>query len=92
MATTEKEILMNNKRGSDVDILYPVTKASLVVCGDGETIEEKIAKLTIPTTPSEVGAMPASEVVTAFWKGTQIEYDAIAIKNETTLYLIIEEE
>lgn len=42
-------------------------------------------------TASEVGAMPASTVVTAFWKGTQAEYDALESKSDTTLYLITEE-
>lgn len=47
-------------------------------------------KPTIPTTAAEVGAMPSSTVVTAFWTGTQTQYDAIATKNPTTLYLIAE--
>lgn len=42
-------------------------------------------------TASEVEAMPASAVVTAFWKGTQAEYDALTSKSDTTLYLITEE-
>ena len=41
-------------------------------------------------TPAEVGAMPASTVVTAFWQGTQSEYDALTSKDTTTLYLIKE--
>lgn len=41
-------------------------------------------------TASEVGAMPASTILTAFWSGTQEEYDAITTKNDTTLYLITE--
>ena len=41
-------------------------------------------------TPSEVGAMPASSIVTAFWQGTQNEYDALGTYNDTTLYLIKE--
>lgn len=42
-------------------------------------------------TAKEVGAMPASAVVTAFWSGTQTEYDALGSYNNTTLYLITEE-
>lgn len=38
-------------------------------------------------TADEVGAMPASTVVTAFWSGTQAEYDALTTKDSTTLYL-----
>lgn len=37
-------------------------------------------------------AMPASPIINAFWKGTQAEYDALASKNNTTLYLIQDEE
>ena len=33
-------------------------------------------------------AMPKSDVVTAFWTGTQAEYDALATKESTKLYLI----
>ena len=33
-------------------------------------------------------AMPKSNVVTTFWSGTQAEYDAIATKDATTLYMI----
>ena len=34
----------------------------------------------------------ASTVITAFWKGTQEEYDLIEEKSETTLYIIAEAE
>lgn len=33
----------------------------------------------------------SSTTVTAFWSGTQAEYDAITTKDATTLYLITEE-
>lgn len=39
----------------------------------------------------EVGAMPASTVVTAFWAGSQEEYDLLETKESTTLYLITQE-
>lgn len=42
-------------------------------------------------TASEVGAMPSSTVVTAFWSGTQAEYEALGSYSDTTLYLIVEE-
>ena len=35
-------------------------------------------------------AMPASSIVNNFWIGTQTEYDAIATKSSTTLYMIKE--
>lgn len=35
-------------------------------------------------------AMPASDVINNFWKGTQAEYDAITTKDEKTLYIIKE--
>ena len=34
----------------------------------------------------------SSQIVTAFWSGTQAQYDAIETKDGTTLYLITEEE
>lgn len=43
-------------------------------------------------TAKDVNAMPESDVITAFWKGPQEEYDAIEVKDEKTLYLITEEE
>ena len=39
---------------------------------------------------NDVGAMPASTIVTAFWKGTQVEYDALGTYGPNTLYLITE--
>ena len=55
------------------------------------TVPSWAKQSTKPTyTASEVGAMPVSTVVTAFWSGTQAEYDAITTKNATTLYLITE--
>lgn len=47
-------------------------------------------KPTIPTSAADVGAMPASSVTTAFWTGTQAEYDALGSYSSTTLYLIHE--
>ena len=41
-------------------------------------------------TPTEVGAMPVSAVVTAFWQGTQAEYEALTTIDATTLYLVKE--
>ncbi len=43
MATTEKDILMNNKSNGNTDILYPITKGSNVLCDDGDTVEEKLS-------------------------------------------------
>lgn len=48
---------------------------------------------TIPTNTSQLNNdsnFVASTVVTAFWSGTQAEYDALTTKNATTLYLITE--
>lgn len=35
--------------------------------------------------------MNASSVITAFWRGTQTEYDALTTHDSTTLYIIDEE-
>lgn len=43
---------------------------------------------------SEIGSKPTfvtQSVVTNFWKGTQDQYDAITTKDETTMYMIVEE-
>ncbi len=55
-----------------------------------EVIEKYKADKNHKHTASEVGAMKASSVVTAFWNGTQAEYDAITVKDSATLYLINE--
>ena len=45
MATTEKDILMNNKKNGNTDILYPITKGSNVLCDDEEKVQEKFDSL-----------------------------------------------
>ena len=45
MAVTEKDILMNNKKNGNTDILYPITKGSNVLCDDGKNVEEKISNI-----------------------------------------------
>lgn len=48
-------------------------------------------KPTIPSSAADVGAMAASSVVTAFWTGTQAQYEALSPDySSTTLYLIHE--
>lgn len=55
------------------------------------TVPNWAKQSTKPTyTASEVGAMPVSTVITAFWSGTQTEYDALGSYDNTTLYLITE--
>lgn len=55
------------------------------------TVPDWAKQATKPSyTPAEVGAMSASAVVTAFWKGTQSEYEALGTYDSTTLYLIEE--
>lgn len=55
------------------------------------TVPDWAKQETKPTyTASEVGAMPKSEIITAFWSGTEAEYNAISSKSATTLYLIDE--
>lgn len=38
----------------------------------------------------EEQAMPKSDVINAFWKGTQAEYNSLTVKDDTTLYIIEE--
>ena len=51
----------------------------------------------LPTIPSKTSELTndsnfiSSTTVTAFWNGTQSEYDALETYNDTTLYLITEE-
>lgn len=51
----------------------------------------------LPTIPSKTSELTndsnfiSSTTVTAFWNGTQSEYDALGTYNDTTLYLITEE-
>lgn len=62
--------------------------------GGVELSNKYAAKADVPTTTSQLtnnSNFIASTVVTAFWSGTQAEYDAITTKNATTLYLITEE-
>lgn len=50
---------------------------------------------TIPTNTSQLtndSNYISSTVITAFWKGTQAEYDALGTYDDTTLYLIKKEE
>lgn len=57
-------------------------------------LNEYAVKSDIPTKTSELNNdsnFISSTVVTAFWKGTQTEYDTIETKSDTTLYLITEE-
>lgn len=55
------------------------------------TVPDWAKQATKPSyTPAEVGAMSESAVVTAFWQGTQSEYEALGTYDSTTLYLIEE--
>ena len=53
--------------------------------GPAGTVPDKTSQLTNDSN------FISSTVVTAFWSGTQAQYDAIANKSATTLYLITEE-
>lgn len=60
-----------------------------------EEVNSKVSSVngktgTVTLNANDVGAMPASTVVTTFWKGTQSEYDALGTYDATTLYLITE--
>lgn len=51
---------------------------------------KKLATEEYVNSAISTNAMPASGIVNNFWIGTQTEYDAIATKSSTTLYMIKE--
>lgn len=64
------------------------------IVGIIDKITKKYTAPTIPTKTSDLNNDShyiASEVITAFWKGTQDEYDLIEEKSATTMYIIVEE-
>lgn len=66
--------------------------SNFIVSETDPTVPDWAKQSTKPNyTPIEVGAMPASTTVTAFWSGTQAQYDSITTKSATTQYMIIEE-
>lgn len=73
--TEEKEKLARIETGAEVNTV--------------DSVNGKTGVVTLNA--SDVGAMPASTVVTTFWNGTQTEYDAIETKDANTLYLIDKE-
>lgn len=60
MATSEKDILMNNKSNGNTDILYPITKGSNVLCDDGNTVEENLKNLKTYVNEQITGALEGS--------------------------------
>lgn len=87
--------LSGNKTSADLGIVIP-TKTSELSNDSGFLTQHQdltgYAKTSdIPTATSQLtndSNYIASTVVTAFWKGTQAEYDALGSYNATTLYLI----
>jgi len=71
--------------GTGPDAAGNVTVAAGGGGGAVESVNGKTGAVTLGA--GDVGAIP-SGVVAAHWKGTQAQYDALATKNATTLYLI----
>ena len=68
---------------------------SISVNGVAQTPDENNnVNISVPTATSDLqndSDFISSTVITAFWKGTQAEYDALGTYSSTTLYLIEEE-
>jgi hypothetical protein len=82
-STDEKNKLGNIAAGAQVNVIE-----NIKINGVTQTPTLKVVDISIPTQASDIEAMPESTVVTAFWTGTQAQYDAIVTKLPTTMYLI----
>ncbi len=82
MAITEKNILMNNKRGNDVDILYPYTKIENVLDSENNPVsfaeKKKTWNVAIPIT-GWTSVAPYSII---------IPVEGIKVGDEPNMYLI----
>ena len=92
--TTDYTALSNKPKINNVELTGNKTSANLGLAEATHThTKAQITDLTIPTATSQLtndSNFISSTVVTAFWTGTQAEYDALGTYSDTTLYLIKE--
>lgn len=92
--TTDYTALSNKPTINSVELTGNKTSADLGLAEATHThTKAQITDLTIPTATSQLtndSNFISSTVVTAFWTGTQAEYDALGTYSDTTLYLIKE--
>lgn len=104
MSSTDKIKLDGIETGAEANNITTVTlngvsqtisSGTLAMAETDPTVPSWAKAPTKPTYSwSEITSKPTlvtQSVVSTFWKGTQAQYDAIATKDSTTLYMIIEE-
>ena len=75
------------------EIIYPVTKAGAVYLDNSETVEDALKDVATKEYVNNITSIKETNknLEQKFWRGTQDEYDAIATKDDNTMYIITDE-